>query len=100
MAETLKQQYEKLHPSLAARAKKSPLPAIRMFCILCFGGARGDVTTCPSVDCSLYPFRMGHRPTAPAAADEQPKPKRAAPQALLDHIQKRRDARSTNESKE
>lgn len=41
---------------------KSPLKAIRAFCIDCMGGAVRDVKNCPSKICPLYAFRMGKNP--------------------------------------
>jgi hypothetical protein len=35
------------------------LGAIRMHCIECFGGERGQVEKCTDRECRLYPFRMG-----------------------------------------
>ena len=87
--DTYTQEFKRTHPKLASRAMKSPLPAIRMFCILCFGGNRGHVESCTAPECPLYPFRMGHRPKDP----DKPQVKRAAPQALLDHIQRKREAK-------
>ena len=34
--------------------------AIRMKCIDCCCGNRAEVRKCPSMDCPLYPFRMGN----------------------------------------
>lgn len=42
--------------------KSNPVKAIREFCIDCCGGSRETVKNCPSVKCSLYPFRMGKNP--------------------------------------
>ena len=40
----------------------TPVKAIREKCIDCCAGQLVEVRLCPSVDCSLYPYRMGHRP--------------------------------------
>ena len=42
--------------------KTNPVKAIREFCIDCCGGSRETVKNCPSVRCSLYPFRLGKNP--------------------------------------
>jgi len=39
--------------------KKSPVKAIREYCVECMGGSRYDVKDCASAGCHLYPFRMG-----------------------------------------
>ena len=37
----------------------NPLTAIRSMCVECMGGSVQAVSDCPSVSCSLHPFRMG-----------------------------------------
>ena len=41
---------------------KSPLKAIRAFCIDCMGGQVKEVKLCPSQICPLRAFRMGKNP--------------------------------------
>jgi hypothetical protein len=41
----------------------TPMKAIRAKCIDCSAGSYREVKLCPIEDCSLYPYRMGHRPT-------------------------------------
>ena len=41
---------------------KSPLKAIRAFCIDCMGGQVREVKLCPSKICPLHAFRMGKNP--------------------------------------
>lgn len=41
---------------------KSPLKAIRAFCIDCVGGQVKEVKLCPSQICPLHAFRMGKNP--------------------------------------
>lgn len=41
---------------------KSPLKAIRAFCIDCMGGQVREVKLCSSEKCPLYAFRMGKNP--------------------------------------
>jgi hypothetical protein len=38
----------------------TPLKAIRKKCLDCMCGSAKEVRLCPSTDCPLYPFRMGH----------------------------------------
>ena len=38
------------------------LQAIYKECLNCMGGDREGVKECPSDDCPLYPFRLGHNP--------------------------------------
>ncbi|MBE6960217.1 MAG: hypothetical protein E7448_05800 [Ruminococcaceae bacterium] len=40
----------------------SPLKAIRIKCLDCCCGSSNEVKSCPSVNCSLHPFREGHDP--------------------------------------
>lgn len=47
----------------------TPVQAIRAKCIDCMCGSVYEVRLCPSEDCSLYPFRMGHNPNRPSKRD-------------------------------
>lgn len=60
---------------------KSPLKAIRQFCIDCNGGSPYEVKNCTSPKCALYPFRFGKNPYLPKRelTDEQ---KQAAAERL------------------
>ena len=50
----------------------TPIKAIRAKCLDCCGGQRQEVKLCPCTDCSLHPYRMGHRPkTTDKAAENQ-----------------------------
>jgi len=40
----------------------TPLRAIRLKCLDCCCGQVAEVRECPSQDCTLWPYRMGHRP--------------------------------------
>lgn len=40
----------------------TPLKAIRAKCLDCMCGNAAEVRRCPCEDCSLFPYRMGHRP--------------------------------------
>ena len=40
----------------------TPIKAIRANCLDCMCGQQKEVRLCPSTDCPLYPYRMGHRP--------------------------------------
>ena len=44
-------------------ANLTPLKAIRAKCIDCSGGNLKEVRYCTVESCSLYPYRMGKRPT-------------------------------------
>lgn len=44
------------------RKARSPLKAIRGFCIHCMGGYVREVARCTATKCLLYPFRMGRNP--------------------------------------
>lgn len=47
---------------VSAEEIKSPVKAIRAFCIDCMGGAVREVKMCPSKICPLHAFRMGKNP--------------------------------------
>jgi hypothetical protein len=38
---------------------KSPITAIRSFCVGCMGGYVKEVKHCTKLDCDLYPLRLG-----------------------------------------
>ena len=40
----------------------TPLKAIRLKCLDCCCGQAIEVKLCPSENCPLYPYRMGHNP--------------------------------------
>lgn len=40
----------------------TPMKAIRLKCLDCCIGQKEEVRNCTCTDCTLYPFRMGHRP--------------------------------------
>ena len=40
----------------------TPIKAIRLKCLDCCFGQINEVRLCPSEDCSLWPYRMGHNP--------------------------------------
>lgn len=44
----------------------TPIKAIRKFCLACLGGSFQEVKECagnlPPTDCTLWPYRLGHRP--------------------------------------
>jgi len=42
--------------------KKTPIKSIRAFCILCQGDNQKAPALCTSLDCCLYPFRLGKNP--------------------------------------
>ena len=39
-----------------------PLKAIRLKCLDCCADQQAEVRKCPIKDCTLWPYRMGHRP--------------------------------------
>lgn len=41
---------------------KSPVKAIREFCLECCGGSSNDVRSCTAPHCQLYAFRFGKNP--------------------------------------
>lgn len=47
----------------------TPLKAIRAKCLDCCCGNKAEVRNCTIVNCSLYPYRLGHRPKKELTAD-------------------------------
>jgi hypothetical protein len=47
-------------------AMKTPIKAIRAYCIECSGDSLKEVRECPIVDCPLHPYRMGRKQTKTA----------------------------------
>lgn len=41
---------------------KSPVKAIREFCLECCGGSSAEVKSCTATKCPLYAFRFGRNP--------------------------------------
>ena len=42
---------------------KTPLKSIRKKCLDCTAGSRKEIRLCTVVQCALYPYRFGKRPT-------------------------------------
>jgi hypothetical protein len=56
---------------------RSPLKAIRAYCLDCGNGQYSEVRECPSCHCSLYNFRFGKNPyTSRKPLTEEQKVKR------------------------
>ena len=51
--------------------QRTPLQAIRAFCLECVCGQKREVTLCPADHCPLYPYRFGVRPATARAAGKQ-----------------------------
>ena len=49
----------------------SPLKALRLRCIDCFGGSLKSVRGCTSTDCPSWPFRMGRNPWRAPVSEER-----------------------------
>jgi hypothetical protein len=49
----------------------SPLKALRLRCIDCYGGSLKSVRGCTSTDCPSWPFRMGRKPWRAPASEER-----------------------------
>ena len=50
----------------------TPLKAIRRKCLDCSNGSQYEVRLCPCTDCTLWPYRLGHRPKcAPTSTVEE-----------------------------
>ena len=42
---------------------KTPVKSIREKCLDCAAGSRKEIRLCPVIECALYPYRFGKRPT-------------------------------------
>ena len=42
---------------------ETPIKAIRKMCLQCTCNQPKEVRLCPVIDCDLYPYRMGTRPS-------------------------------------
>lgn len=59
--ETKMEAGDRIEEKYRKRAK-SPLKAIRAFCVMCMGCYPRDVARCSATRCVLYPFRFGRNP--------------------------------------
>jgi hypothetical protein len=59
--ETEQEAGDRIEAKYRARAK-SPLKAIRAFCVICMGCYPREVAKCTARQCVLYPFRFGRNP--------------------------------------
>ena len=41
----------------------TPIKSIREKCLDCTAGSRKEIRLCPVIQCALYPYRFGKRPT-------------------------------------
>lgn len=48
----------------------TPIKAIRAKCLECSCGQQKEIRLCTIKSCSLYPYRMGHRPKADTLDNE------------------------------
>ena len=46
-----------------AKNYKTPIKAIRAKCLDCTCGSHIDIRECTVIDCALYPYRFGKKPT-------------------------------------
>ncbi len=49
----------------------TPMKAIRAKCLDCCCDQQAEVRRCPSKDCALWPYRMGHRPAKEVCVDDE-----------------------------
>jgi len=52
------------------KCKITPLKAIRMKCIDCSNHQLKEIRYCTVVNCSLYPFRFGHKPKCDSGEED------------------------------
>lgn len=60
MKETDRKMYECLKKAIDC---KTPVKAIRDYCLGCCCNSRTDVRKCTAINCALFHYRMGRRPT-------------------------------------
>ncbi len=48
--------------------ESTPMRAIKMKCLECANWSHSEVTNREILDCALWPYRKGHRPTAESIA--------------------------------
>ena len=41
----------------------TPIKSIREKCLDCTAGSRKEIRLCPVIQCAIYPYRFGKRPT-------------------------------------
>ena len=46
-----------------AKNVKTPIKAMRAKCLDCTCGSHIDIRKCPVINCALYPYRFGKKPT-------------------------------------
>lgn len=68
--------------------QKNPVKVIREFCLDCCGDSSSTVKDCTSVNCALYPFRLGKNPYR--AKREMTDEQRAAAKIRLAEARKQR----------
>jgi uncharacterized Fe-S cluster-containing radical SAM superfamily enzyme len=56
-------QYEIYLSKLMKKLYDTPIKAIRKKCLDCTAGSRKEIRLCPVVECALYPYRFGRRPS-------------------------------------
>lgn len=59
--ETANEAQDRIEAKYRKRAK-SPLKAIRAFCVLCMGAQPREVAKCTATTCVLWSFRFGRNP--------------------------------------
>lgn len=57
---------------------QTPIKAIRAKCMDCCCYQAKEVRLCPSVNCPLYPYRMGHRPKPDNSTEENMEDEKSA----------------------
>lgn len=72
----------------------TPLKAIRLKCLDCSAGQTKEAKLCPVEKCSLWPFRLGHRPK------DDTKPKRKANPAAIEAMRTAREAKARKRTAE
>ena len=60
----------KIDPAaVASPPRRTPIQAIRAYCLFCSNRQPKEVRLCTIPDCALYPYRFGKRPKAEASDD-------------------------------
>ena len=62
------------------KRRLTPIKAIRAKCLDCCCDSWLEVKLCPSRDCALYPYRLGHRPRSYETLEEIPEESLGCPE--------------------
>lgn len=72
--EFIKKRHTKEYLNKMGHTDSNPIKAIRNHCLNeCMCGSSKEVKLCPSVNCALFPFRLGNNPLRKQVSEERRK---------------------------